>query len=398
MSDRPEVVLVDAAHRVPYYDRALADALARAGWAPTLAVGPAIYYDVPRRMAGGAQVEERFGRLLAAMARVRLDPARFPSLRRAARAAGYPLELAALTRRLVADPPAALHIVFSPAPRMDAAWLAFLRRRGIRTVVTVHNVLPHEGGPGQRLRWRPLYTSADRLVVHSRSAARALAALLSDGGAPSRPDLIRVVPMPADPNPRALQHARAAARERLGLPSIGVPLALFFGQLRPYKGVDVLLEAWPQVRFRVPGARLAIAGAAPGGVPQGVGAALERAGDGVELRLGHASTEEAADFIAAADVVMLPYRHCDGSAVLASARAAGRAVVASEVGALAEGAAEGGCVGVPPGDPRALAAAVVEVLSDSVLRERLEGEAERSAAGWTWDDAAREMVDVYTNG
>lgn len=150
---------------------------------------------------------------------------------------------------------------------------------------------------------------------------------------------------------------RRRLRAELGLPA--GPLAVFVGRLHRQKGLDVLLAAWPRVRRERPGARLAVIGDGP-----------ERqtlrhaAGAGVDF---HGETRRVADALACADLVVLPSRWEGLSLVLLEAMAAGACVVATQVDGAREALGPHARL-VPPDDPDALAAAVVDALADPGAR------------------------------
>ena len=404
------LLLVDPAHRVPFYDRSLSSALARAGIDVTLATAPLPYYEAPAP-GKGVRSELHFGRAIAWLSAAGIDPAAHASLRRAVRAASYGPELAGLYAKAVRAGRAGdfvVHSQWSLAPRADAAVWGQLRRRGVPVVHTAHNVLPHEYGLADTSRWRRLYASADRVIVHSEASKDRLLAL---GGLP--PDLVRVVPMPVETHQVEIKQfgtqpggpvdsssaARAAARTRLDLPAIA-PLALFFGQIRPYKGLDVLLDAWPAVLDADPTARLVIAGPVLGGARAESELMDDIRARGIAstviLRLGYVPTDQVDDHFTSADVIALPYLETDSSAVLATALGLGRASVVSAVGGLPEALAHGGGRLVPPGDASALVSAIGSVLGSSEERDRLERGARAAASAWTWDDAARSTIDIYS--
>lgn len=427
-----QVLLLDPAHQVPDYDRYLAAALARQGWAVRLAASPLLAAgrgDGPDRPAraraavAGAPIAaaEAVAEIAAAAAPALADPGpsspasvrtdmafapwlagegplarllrRHPPLRRLARLAAYPAERRRLDRSLLgAAGGMVLHQQWSLAPLWDAPLLAAARRAGRPAVLTVHNVLPHERRPWQPAVWRALYRRAPALIVHSAHSRRGLEDLV---GADLPP--VHVIPMPPDP-PDAAAPTREAARAALGL-APEVPLALFLGHVRPYKGLDLLLEAWPAVRRTLPAARLWVRGALPGGAgAEGAWRVrIEAAGGapGIDFRPGYLPREDLLRCLAAADLVLLPYRRVDMSAVLALALGHGRAVLATAVGGLPEALAGGGGLLVPPHDAAALAAAAVAVLGDEVRRSSLEAEARLAAARWTWDDAAAATAAVY---
>lgn len=278
-----------------------------------------------------------------------------------------------------------------------AAWLARrLRRSGLRVAWLCHNVLPHDGGGWvDRVVTRRALARGDAWLVHARSDAAVLEALLGPDRV-ARGDL-RVVGMPGmDPAPGAPPPVRAAARRAMGVPE-AVPLALFFGFVRPYKGLDVLIDALPAARRAVPGLRLWVAGEfwMPAAELAARARALGLGDDALTLEDAYLPAAEAAARLAAADVCVLPYRTATQSAVATAAFARGVPVIATRVGGLPEAVADGASgLLVPPEDPSALAAALARFFEEPGLAERLaEGAAEAGRRdGWAELVAAIERL------
>lgn len=171
------------------------------------------------------------------------------------------------------------------------------------------------------------------------------------------------------------------------------PVVLFFGTLQAYKGVDVLVEAFAEVRRRLPDARLVIAGAASGEVDTAALAARAAAIGGVRLRLGYVPVPEVAPLVRAARVVALPYRNANASGVAHLAHSFSRAVVTTSAGDLTASVIDGktGLV-VPPGDAPALADALTELLTDPARATRMGAEGRTSLAERaSWPDIAERM-------
>jgi glycosyltransferase involved in cell wall biosynthesis len=244
------------------------------------------------------------------------------------------------------------HPFFAPALATVASRL---RAAGARVAWMVHNARPHEG---RSLPWRPLLRlgmrAGDVALAHAASELDVLRAL----GVRAEP---RRVPHPAPSLPAPPPDA-AAARRALGFAADEV-VFLFFGYVREYKGVDVLLAALERLAPEGPPWRALVAGewyvdraAADRAVARpplaGRVAILDR----------YLSRDEAARCFAAATVVVLPYRSGTQSGVVPLAYAHGRGVVTTRVGGLPEAvrAGETGLL-VPPGDPAALAAALEQV-------------------------------------
>ena len=144
---------------------------------------------------------------------------------------------------------------------------------------------------------------------------------------------------------------RATVRRDLGVAD--GPLVVCVGRLCEQKGQDLLVDAWPAVRARVPDARLVLVGDGPWRDRLG-------AAPGVEL-LGH--RDDALRWMQAADLVAIPSRWEGLPFVLLEAMASGRGVVASDIPPIRE-VLEGVGTLVPTGDAPALARAIVERLLD----------------------------------
>ncbi len=243
-----------------------------------------------------------------------------------------------------------LHPVMAPPYR----WLLRRLRSRVARVVICHNVLPHERFRGSRFLTRATLRHADLLVTHTRAAK----AELTDLGLGRIPRLHafhpRFVPgdLAPDPTPAAI------AAERSRRPGPGLSL-LTFGAIRPYKGLDVALEALARVDPSL-AVRLVVAGRFWSGSAL-YRAQIEALGlqDRVELREGYVSNEDAALLFATADAVLLPYRSATQSGVVQLAFAYGRPVIATRVGGLPE-AIRDGVDGIlsAPADPDDLACAI----------------------------------------
>jgi glycosyltransferase involved in cell wall biosynthesis len=175
----------------------------------------------------------------------------------------------------------------------------------------------------------------------------------------------------------------AAPPPELGAPA--GPVVLFFGLLRPYKGVDVLLDAWRRAELPA-GAELWIAGMPRMDVSN-------VSGDGVKTALRFVSGAELAGAFRAADLVVLPYREIDQSGVLFTALAFGKPLLLSSVGGFPE---IDGAELVPPGDVPALAQALTTLLADPAKLERMAAASRALAAGpYGWDGIARRTLALY---
>jgi D-inositol-3-phosphate glycosyltransferase len=171
--------------------------------------------------------------------------------------------------------------------------------------------------------------------------------------------------------------SRADARRQLGLQG---NVALFFGHVRPFKGLDIALRAW---RLLTRDVTLVVAGEAWWKGEEEY-RALAAGLPNVKLDFRFIPDAEIATYFAAADVVLAPYRIEAQSGVALTAFHFARPVIATTVGGLPEIIEEGhnGML-VPPEDPEALAAAVDAFFSRED-RETMEQQAARGALRYSW--------------
>lgn len=360
------VDVVDPSAFTPPYDHALCAALAGAGAEVELITSRFAYGAVPA--PEGYLVRELFYRRA-------VGP---PGSR--ARAAGKLVQHVPdmLRYRAVARSADVVHFQWLAVQALDR-WLLPDRP----TVLTAHDLLPREPRPGQARAQRRLYDAVDAVVVHSAYGRSLLVDRLGVD-----PGKVRVIPH------GAFTHLTRFANE-VPLPdelaAVRGPVVLFFGLLRPYKGVETLLEAWRGVS----GAELWIVGRPR----MDVAPLRARAGANVRFVPRFVSDAELPAFFRRADVVVLPYAHTerlDWSGVLATALAFGKPTVVSQVGGFGELSASGAVRLVPPDDAPALCSALVGLLDDPSARASLAERAAAAAEGpYSWDAAARETLALY---
>lgn len=367
MPDPIRVQLVDPSAFTPPYDRALAAALARNGAEVELLTSHFLYGPVPE--AEGYRVRECFYRRSAA--RGLEAPAR-----RAFKLAEHVPDMLRFRRRADAD---VVHYQWLTLPGFDARLLPPRRPR----VMTAHYVLPPRPSRRQLVSARRAFGAMDAVIAHSEHGA---ARLREQAGLdPSR---IRVIHHGAFDYLTRLPEEKPLPAELEGAEG---PVILFFGLLRPYKGVDTLLEAFR----RVEGAELWIAGNPRMDVEPLRRLAAEAPGR-VRFLTRFVEDAEIPALMRRADLVVLPYRDAEHSGVLYAALAFGKPLVLSAVGGFPEVAEHGAARLVPPEDPAALAAALAELTADEQARAELSEAATRAAGGpYSWDAAARQTLALY---
>jgi glycosyltransferase involved in cell wall biosynthesis len=339
------VLLADPPAYTPYYDHELASALAVTGADVELVTSRFRFGPVPA--PAGYRRSELFYPLSSRL--FKRSPLRVP-----VKALEHPFGMLQLALRR-AD---VVHVQWLAAPQVDERLL----RLRAPSVFTAHDLLPRRTASKVGL-WQRLLQRFDRVVVHSESGRETLAELGVDA---------RVIPLPVSPSD---VERRDDGRT-----------LLFFGLIRPYKGLDDALE----VVRRISDARLLVAGDPAQPIEQD---GVER----VEWRLGYLPEHEVERALGEGTVALFPYRpELDQSAALAKALGAGVPAVCYDVGGIAEPVKRFGAGrAVPPGDVDALTEAARELLDDADALARAREGARRARETLTWDAAARAHLDLY---
>lgn len=365
------MALVDPSGYSRPYDHELARALAGRGHEVTLWTSPFAHGAAPEP-AGYALREHFYRRSNGMRVGARIRPA--------AKAAEHLDDLRRLGGRLRRERPDVVHVQWCVLRPVERRFYRRLHAAGVPVVFTAHDPVPNVGGPARRRSVAATARSFARVICHSDWGRRALVERCGVDAA-----RVRVIPHGVFGYLTELEPVAPPVDP-------GGPLAVAPGLIRPYKGTDVLLAAWPQVRSDVPGATLLIAGR-----PMMDTSALATGQQGVVFLPRFLSDAELAAALRRADAVVLPYRRIDNSGVLAAALAFAAPLVLSDVGGFGELHRRDG-VGelVAPGDAAGLATALSRVLGDDGLRSSLRERSAAAAGGpLSWASIAERTESVY---
>ena len=251
------------------------------------------------------------------------------------------------------------HPYFAPCYQMMLSGM----KKKIPIIFVCHNVLPHERFPMDRFLTKGTLKKGSFCILHSKGDEKDLKELL-----PSMPYKRTVL---ATYNAFKLTDmSREAAREKLGIAE-DEKLILFFGLVRPYKGLKYLIQASGEIVDKVPGAKILIAGDF-GSSKDEYMKMIEESGvkDHFMIRDGYVPDTEVEPFFAAADVNVCPYVSATQSAIVQIAFGFELPVIATDVGGLPEAVTDGrtGMI-VPPEDSSSLAKAVVKYFDEGKAEE-----------------------------
>lgn len=254
----------------------------------------------------------------------------------------------------------------------------------IPVLMSIHDALHHSGESNWRVPFmrRLMFPHVESFILHNRSDVQGFRSAY-------RVPESRVVVIPFGIDSAMALGSSAAD------PDDGKTV-LMFGRLSPYKGLETMFQAAPEVARAVPGLRLVVAGRPIPGYEVPPPPALSNGGI-CEVRAEYVSNTEMSELFQSSTVVALPYTDATQSGVVLTAYAFGRPVVVTDVGGLAEYVEDRATgIVVAPQDPTGLARALVEILSDESWRERARLRiAERSATALSWSEAARQTLQSY---
>jgi glycosyltransferase involved in cell wall biosynthesis len=397
------VVEPDGAGGMTHYAYQLCDAMAAAGADVTLITSHDYElghlphrFTVDARMALWANVAPGSERERSAAAHFLIAAGR--KLRRIWRAIRYAWAWERLTRHLIRERPDVVQFGIIRFPFV-AFYLRRLQNAGLTLTQVCHEWEAREAGAGPLRRV---------VAVGNRAVYPTFSAIFFHGEA-NRAEFRRSFDVPIE-RTHLIRHGDESmfttladpggdARSRYGIPT-GRPVAVFFGGLRPSKGLDDLLHAFAAVREQLE-ATLVVAGAPQGVEPADLRAMAARLGIAPEVVIDgrYLEMDEVGPLMRAADVVVLPYRTATASGALQVAYAFARPVIVTDVGALPEAVDDGRTgVVVPPERPDLLAAALVKVLTDQDEARAMGREgAALARERFSWAPIARKVLAVSAN-
>lgn len=363
------VILVDPSLYTAPYDAALTRGLLAAGVQPTWTTRPVRPGD--RQEIPAEHTDAFFYR--------RVDRADWVpvALRPIVKGCAHFAGTAKLLWKIRRAKPDVVHLQWIVVPLLDIAAMALIRR-WCPLVLTVHDTVAYNG---QKMSWMQQIGHklpaklAHHVIVHTRSGRQTL----RRHGVQDE----RISVIPHGPLRLSVSAAPPAARDPRWT-------MVLFGEIKPYKGLDILIEAVASLAVPVRRQlRVVVAGRPRMDVaPLAARIGALGLGEQFDLRLKRLTEEETAALFAEADGFVFPYRQIDASGVYYLVKSLGKWLIASRVGIFAEEMSEAEGALVPAEDVPALAQAL-----EHAIRKRPRGSVR--GPGNSWSDIGRATRVVY---
>lgn len=253
----------------------------------------------------------------------------------------------------------------------------FAKRKGLKRVAILHNLIPHEHRPGDKQFSRWFVGSNDAFVTLSKSVLEELNLFDPKG----------LKPRVFSPHP-LYDHYGATLSRKEALDCLGLResqrYVLFFGFIREYKGLDLLLDAMADERMARLGVKLIVAGEFYGD-PKPYQEQICRLdiGDRVVLHTDFIPDHEVNRYFCAADLVAQPYKNATQSGVSQIAYHFEKPMVVTRVGGLPEIVPDGKAGFVVEPEAQAIADAIVRYFEEDWQGRLTEGcRQEKQKYGW----------------
>ncbi len=223
--------------------------------------------------------------------------------------------------------------------KSEIYFFLLLKVLGVRLIYTAHNILPHEYRKIDYFLTNLVIKSSSRIIVHSNHIKGKLSGIFK-----TDPNKITVIPHGNfDFYMTNISMNKIEARKKLGLKEVS-NIILFFGYIREYKGLDLLLEAFEIAALKDHNLELVIAGQpASDSLQRRYQGIIEHSSvkDRIIATFNYIPVNEVSEYLIASDAVVLPYKNIDHSGIVHLAYSFGKPVIATKVGDFEESIDEG---------------------------------------------------------
>ncbi|MDC0584281.1 glycosyltransferase [Bacteroidales bacterium] len=256
-----------------------------------------------------------------------------------------------------------------------------------RVISILDNILPHEPRPGDRMLTQYFVNVVDSFIAMSKSVAEDLK-IFSDK------------PVKISPHPLFDNFGDVAPKEKalknLGLANDGTKYMLFFGLIRRYKGLDILLDALKELDLKALNIKLIIAGEFYDEQDKYEQQIKDNGlSEFIILHDFFIPNDKVADYFNAGDVVVQPYKTATQSGVTQIAYHFNKAMIVSDVGGLPEIVPHEKCGLVVKPDASSIAKAIADFYQNNMVESTKAGIVEQKKK-FAWGELTRSINELYS--
>lgn len=297
----------------------------------------------------------------------------------------HAIDLQRLVKVAERERPDIIHFSWILLPMVDGWFLERLRRIA-PLILTVHNTVPfHNEGTSKLMQsgHDALYDRFDHLIPHTETIRQYLLGLgIAESKMTCMPHPVIALP---PPQPAAVD--RSAGRKEI----------LFFGNIKQYKGADLLVEAALDIATRRQDFRVTIAGPSFISMDE-LHRQIATAGQDHLFRFvqRYLNDQDIANELAQTDMIVFPYREIDTSGAFATASQCGKPIIASDIGSFSEAPAKGNIRPIRRANKGDLIEAIEQLMSDDEAYGHWQARSQILAGlMYTWQRYSQECIEIY---
>ena len=314
-------------------------------------------------------------------------------VRRFLRAIEYLLNLFFLLMYVLIKRIKVVHFIWAVSPRLDYQLIKLLQSAGRHVIYTAHNPFPHEPKAGDIRKYARIYQRVDHVIALSNFTRNEI---MAHCGISS--EKISVLPHGDYDALFSRYGCNNGLAENVRRKAGNRKIIAFLGHIRPYKGLEVFVDAFGLIKQRMPDSFFLVAGSVLVGDKKNWEEKLTGSckPDDLWADIRFVPVEDLKAYLSVIDVLVQPYISASQSGNTVMAYSAGIPVISTNVGGLGE-MTEDGKTGyiIAPGDPEAIADAVVKCFENDNY-EKISQNARRAAAEqFNWEKIAGQTADIY---
>lgn len=314
-------------------------------------------------------------------------------VRRLLRAIEYPLNLCILLTYVLVKHIKIVHFIWIVSPWLDYWLMKLLKLMGCRVVYTAHNPFPHEEMPGDIQKYCRIYKRVEHIIALTNY---------------TRNEIVRRCKIPTDKISVIPHGDYDALFSQYGFnnelaakvlqKARGRKIIAFLGGIRPYKGLDIFIEAFPLIKQLVTESFFLVAGSLLIGDREEIEEKLARSckPDDLWADIRFLPVADLKAYLSVTDVLVQPYISASQSGNTAMAYAAGIPVISTNVGGLGEMTEDGktGYV-IASQDPDAIASAVARCFEGNNYQQMSDNARRAAKEQYGWVKIAEQTAGVY---